>query len=89
VPFFREQNALFLREKCCCRPMVSFENLKLCYVWKIFLISVHKYDISAKIFGMSGKNLSFLGKNVISQEKFFSWGENFFGLPPPPPPPNF
>jgi hypothetical protein len=29
---------------------------------------------------MSGKFFSFLGKNVISQEKFFACRENFFGL---------
>jgi hypothetical protein len=84
VPFFREQSALFLREKCRFRPKGTFENLKLCYVRKIAVISGHKYDISEKIFGMCGKMFSFLGKNVISPEKVFVCPENFFWMLPTP-----
>ena len=74
VPFFRQQSALFLREKCrsdcifC--PKGTFENLNLCYLRKIVVIFRLKCDISGKNFGMSGKFFSFLGKNVISPENF-------------------
>ena len=61
VPFFREQSALFLREKChsdcifCAKG--TFENLNLCYFREIFFIS--------------GKNIKYSEKILLCPENFF------------------
>ena len=69
VPFFREQSALFLREKChkdspfC--PKGTFENL-ICYFPENFFHFREKNGILGKLF-------SYLGKNAICPENFFRY----------------
>jgi hypothetical protein len=88
VPFFREQSALFLREKCLKEslfcPKGTFENFNLCYLAENFFNFREKYGISVKFFGIFGKIVSYLGKNAICPENFFWYvRKNFFETSPP------
>jgi hypothetical protein len=91
VPFFREQSALFLREKCLKEslfcPKGTFENFNLCYLAENFFHFREKYGISVKFFGIFGKTVSYLGKNAICPEKLFWYVlKKIFEMSPPPPP---
>ena len=73
VPFFREQSALYLREKCrsdCIFCPMAFD------LWlNLFLY-----------FGMSWKILLFSGKIIICPEKFWHLRKKILRWPPPLPP---
>ena len=84
-------SALFPGVKC---PFLAWKMSLRLHFWKlelmlfpeIFFHLREKYHISRKIFGISGKFLSYLGKNVLYPENFFDISGKFFwdDLPPPP-----